>query len=280
MKKILAAPFRLLAAMDWPARIGALIVLIYVIVAVFAPLLAPFGEAEVVGSQYDPWTSVHLLGTDNIGRDMLSRVIYGARNTIAIAIIATILAFLVGCSFGFTAAVIGGKVDVVISRVNDLFMAIPLLIFALMLLTVFGSSIAVLIIIIALLESTRVYRVARALAMNVVVADFVEQAKLRGEGLWWIATREILPNTIPPLTAEFGLRFCFVFLFISAMSFLGLGIQPPTADWGAMVRDNATLIGFGDITPLIPAGAIAVLTVAVNLVVDWFLHRASGLKEV
>lgn len=279
MTKAINSTFVFVADMDWLARIGAAIVLIYVFVAVFAPLLAPFGEAQVVGSQYQPWSSTHWLGTDNIGRDMLSRIIYGARNTIGIALVATFLAFLVGCGFGFVAAAVGGKVDLAISRINDLFMAIPLLIFALMLLTVFGSSIPTLIIVIALLEATRVFRVARALAMDVVVADYVEHARLRGERLLWVVTREILPNTIPPLMAEFGLRFCFVFLFISAMSFLGLGIQPPTADWGAMVRDNATLIGFGDITPLIPAGAIAVLAVAVNLVVDSFLHQASGLKE-
>jgi peptide/nickel transport system permease protein len=115
--------------------------------------------------------------------------------------------------------------------------------------------------------------------MDVVVMDFVEAAKLRGEGLGHIVRREILPNVMAPLVAEFGLRFCFVFLSISALSFLGLGIQPPTADWGSMVRDTATLITFGDITPLLPAGAIALLTVAVNFVVDWQLHRASGLKD-
>ena len=115
--------------------------------------------------------------------------------------------------------------------------------------------------------------------MNIVVMDYVEVAKLRGEGLWWIMRREVLPNAMPPLVAEFGLRFCFVFLFISALSFLGLGIQPPTADWGSMVKDNATLITYGDITPLLPAGSIALLTVGVNFVVDWFLHKTSGLRD-
>jgi len=124
-----------------------------------------------------------------------------------------------------------------------------------------------------------VFRLTRAVATNVAVLDFVEASKLQGEGLLWVMTREILPNILPPLVAEFGLRFCFVFLTISALSFLGLGIQPPSADWGSMVHDNATLISFGDPTPLLPAGAIALLTVAVNFVVDWFLHKSSGLKE-
>ena len=158
-------------------------------------------------------------------------------------------------------------------------MALPPLIFALLLLTILGTSIPVLIVVIAVLDSTRVYRLARAVAMNIAVMDFVEVARLRGEGLMWIIRREILPNSMPPLVAEFGLRFCFVFLFISALSFLGLGIQPPTADWGSMVRDNATLITYGDITPLLPAGAIALLTVGVNFVVDWFLHKTAGLRD-
>ena len=115
--------------------------------------------------------------------------------------------------------------------------------------------------------------------MNVAVMEYVEAAKLRGEKIGWIMGREILPNILPPLVAEFGLRFCYVFLMIASLSFLGVGIQPPTADWGSMVRDNAELISFGDVTPLIPAGCIAVLTIAVNFVVDWLLHRASGLKD-
>ncbi|MEP4113963.1 MAG: ABC transporter permease subunit, partial [Nitratireductor sp.] len=146
-------------------------------------------------------------------------------------------------------------------------------------LTIFGTSLPTLIAIIAVLDSTRVFRLARAAGMNVVVMDFVEVARLRGEGLGWIVRREILPNILPPLIPEFGMRFCFVFLLISSLSFLGIGIQPPTADWGSMVRDNAILITYGDITPLLPAAAIALLTVGVNFVVDWFLHETSGLHD-
>jgi len=222
---------------------------------------------------------VHLLGTDNLGRDMLSRLIYGARNTVGIAFATTALAFTLGSVLGLLAAVVGGWLDQLLSRAVDVLMAIPALIFALLLLTIVGTSVINMILVIAVIDATRVFRLARAVAMNIVVMDYVEAAKLRGEGLWRLITREILPNAMAPLVAEFGLRFCFVFLTISALSFLGLGIQPPTADWGSMVRDNATLISFGDITPLLPAGAIALLTVSVNFVVDWQLHRASGLRE-
>ncbi len=233
--------------------LGLMIIAIYVVVALFAPVLAPYSETEVVGPEYDVWSEQFLLGTDNLGRDMLSRLVYGARNTVGIAFVTTLLAFVLGGVFGLIAATLGGWIDQILSRIVDALMAIPQLIFALLILTVVGTSVPSLIVVIAVLDSTRVYRLARAVAMNIVVMDFVEAAKLRGEGLWWIIKSEILPNALPPLVAEFGLRFCFVFLFISSLSFLGLGIQPPTADWGSMVRDNASLITFGDITPLLPA---------------------------
>ena len=261
------------------AWVGLAIIIFYVFLAVCAPFLTPYGESEVVGYEFEPWGENFILGTDNLGRDMMTRLIYGARNTIGIAFVTTALTFMMGSITGFMAATLGGWFDQALSRVVDILMAIPSLIFALLILTITGTSIPALIIVIAVLDSTRVFRLARAVSMNVVVMDYVEVARLRGEGLWWVMNREVLPNATAPLVAEFGLRFCFVFLFISALSFLGLGIQPPTADWGSMVRDNATLITFGDITPLLPAGAIAMLTVGVNFVVDWFLQLTSGLKD-
>lgn len=261
------------------AQLGILIILSYLIVTLFAPFLAPFGETEIVAGEYEPWGGEYLLGTDNLGRDMLSRLIYGARNTIGIALVTTVIAFTLGGLAGLLAATVGGWMDQLLSRSVDVVMAIPALIFALLMLTIFGTSTLSLILVIAVLDATRVFRLARSVAQTVVVMDFVEASRLRGEGLWWQIRKEIMPNILAPLIAEFGLRFCFVFLFISALSFLGLGNQPPSADWGSMVRDNATLISFGDITPLLPAGAIALLTVAINFVVDWMLHQSSGLKD-
>lgn len=261
------------------ASFGILVILTYVLVAVFAPVIAPFGESEVVGGEFLPWDSTYLLGTDNLGRDMLTRMIYGARNTVGIAFVITALAFFVGTVLGLLAATVGGLLDHALSRSVDVLMAIPSLIFSLLLLTIFGTSVLSLVLVIATVDATRVYRLARSVAQGIVVMDYIEAARLRGESKWRLITREILPNAMAPLVAEFGLRFCFVFLAISGLSFLGLGIQPPTADWGGMVRDNATLITFGDLTPFLPAGAIALLTVAVNFVVDWQLHKSSGLKE-
>ena len=261
------------------AKLGLLTIAAYLFVAIFAPFVAPYSETEILGGAYELWSEKFPLGTDNLGRDMLSRLIFGARNTIGIALAAVVIAFAIGGVMGMLSALLGGWYDSIISRVVDILMAIPSLVFALLILTILGTSITTLVLVIAVLDSTRVYRITRAAAMNIAVMDFVEVARLRGEGLWWVVRKEILPNIMAPLLAEFGLRFCFVFLFIAALSFLGLGIQPPTADWGSMVRDNATLINYDDITPLLPAAAIAILTVAVNFVVDWLLHKSSGLRS-
>jgi len=196
---------KLIRQAPWSARFGMLVIATYAVLAVFAPVLTPFGESEIVATEFEPWGEEYILGTDNLGRDMLTRLIYGARNTIGIAFLTTCLAFVIGGFAGFMAAALGGWTDQVLGRLVDVLMAIPQLIFA-------------------LLDSTRVFRLARAVAMNIVVMDFVEVARLRGEGLWWVMRREVLPNAMPPVVAEFGLRFCFVFLFISALSFLGLGI--------------------------------------------------------
>jgi len=272
--------FKLLRQSPWSARLGLAMVLLNVFAALFAPYIAPYSETEIVGDVWLPMSTDHPLGTDHLGRDLFTRLLYGARNTIAIAFVTTMLSFVVGTILGFFAATLGGWTDLALSRLVDILMAFPTLIFALIALSVVGTSVASLIIIIALLDSTRVYRLSRAVAMDIAVMEYVEAARLRGERIWWLMRQEVLPNAMPPLVAEFGLRFCFVFLFIAALSFLGLGIQPPTADWGGMVRENAGAITFGIFIPLWPAGAIAFLTVGVNLIVDWFLHIASGLKDL
>jgi peptide/nickel transport system permease protein len=212
---------------------------------------------------------------------MLTRMMYGSRMTIGVALAITTLSFFIGIVLGFTSSVVGGWVDIFFTRLVDVMLSIPSLIFALIILGVFGSSIPVLILTIAVLDSTRVFRLARALGMNLSVLEYVEAARLRGEGLWWVIRREILPNAWAPLVSEFGLRFCFNFLFIAGLSFLGLGIQPPYADLGGMVRENAAAINFGMMAPIYPATAIALLTVSINLVVDWMLSidaRPSGAQ--
>ncbi len=253
------------------AQIGLAIIVLNLIIAIFAPLIAPYDQTTVLGDAWADPDGQHWLGLDNLGRDLLSRLIYGARMSIGLSVVITALSFAIGIITGFGAAVSGGWVDQALSRLVDLILSMPTLIFAFVVLSVLGSGLPVLIVTIAVLDSTKVFRLARSVAVGLVSLEFVEAARLRGEGWWWIITREILPNAVAPLTAEFGLRFCFTFLFIAALSFLGLGVQPPAADWGSMVKDYRDMINFGSVAPLYPAAAIALLTIGVNFVVDWML---------
>lgn len=292
---------KLFRSMPLTAAFGIMVILAYAIVSIFAGFIAPYGQEEVLASANivaggnpalggDP---KYPLGTDQIGRDLLSRLIYGAQNTVGIAFLTTCLAFFIGGSLGFLAATLGGWLDQLLSRMVDALMAIPALIFSLLLMTIAmawaGSEkwqvTIYMIIIIAIIDSTRVFRLTRAVGQSIVVMDYIEAAKLRGEGLPYLIFREMLPNAYAPLLAEFGLRFCFVFLTIASLSFLGVGIQPPLADWGTMVKDLGQFINYAAfapnaaVTPLLAAGAIALLTVGINFVVDWMLHKSSGLKE-
>jgi peptide/nickel transport system permease protein len=257
--------------LTFTAQIGLAIIVLNIAVAVAGPYMAPFAQEDSIGDAWEPTSAQYWLGLDQIGRDIFSRLLYGARTSIGLSLIITCLSFTIGIVAGFTAAVAGRWIDIILSRIVDLMLSMPTLIFAFIILSVLGTDIPVLVATIAILDSTKVFRLSRAVAMNIVVLDFVEAAKLRGEGLWWLIRREILPNAVPPLVAEFGLRFCFTFLFIAALSFLGLGIQPPDADWGSMVREYRDMITVGAAAPLYPAGAIALLTIGVNFVVDWML---------
>lgn len=261
------------------ARIGLFIVLFMAFCATFAPWLAPYGQSEIVGDVWEPIGGEFIFGTDQIGRDLLSRLIYGARNTIVLALLSTMVSFTGGAVLGFIAATMGGNVDQVLSRMVDVIISIPTLIASLIVLSALGTATLTLVVVIGIIYAMPVFRIARAVAMDIEVMDYVEAARLRGEGLWWLMRREILPNAMTPLAAEFGLRFCFVFLLISSLSFLGLGLQPPLADWGAMVRGNADGIAWGFLHPLLPAACIASLTIGINLLVDRWVHKASGLRD-
>ncbi|PSJ60936.1 ABC transporter permease [Pseudaminobacter soli (ex Li et al. 2025)] len=267
-----------LRSMPISARIGLAGIMLVALCAIFAPLIAPYSESAVVGEVWAPMGGDFILGTDNLGRDLLSRLIYGARATLFVALAATLLSFSIGMTLSFTAVVSGGIVDQVLSRLNDLLMSIPALILALIVLAVLPQNIGILIVVMAAIDSTRVYRIGRAVALDVSVMDYVEAAWLRGEGKLWIIFREILPNTLAPLLGEFGLRFAFSILFLSTLSFLGLGIQPPVADWGGMVKDNKEGIIFGVSAALAPGAAIAFLVICVNLVVDWLINATASLK--
>ena len=256
---------------NFSGLIGLVLLATISLLVLAAPFIAPHGEGELLGDVWAPPSGAAWLGLDNLGRDLLSRLLYGGRITLLVALAATLLAMAIGCTLGFTAAIAGGVVDTILARAVDAVLGIPTLIFALVLLSVLGTSIPVLIGTIACLASTRVFRLSRAIGGNIVALDYFEAARLRGEAIPWLLAFEVLPNSLAPLTAEFGLRLCANFLFIASLSFLGLGIQPPLADWGGMVRDNAAAISFGGLAPLIPAAAIGVFAISINLVVDWIL---------
>ncbi len=265
--------------LNFSARIGLIIIISLAVCGIFAPWLAPYEESQIVGDVWEPIGGKFIFGTDQIGRDILTRLIFGARNTIALALLATTVAFFAGALLGFIAATMGGIIDQVLSRLVDVCISIPTLIASLIFLSALGTDVKTLILVIGIIYTMPVFRIARAVAMDIEVMDYVEVSRLRGESLWWIMQKEILPNALTPLAAEFGLRFCFVFLLISSLSFLGLGLQPPLADWGAMVRGNADGIAWGFYHSLLPAACIAILTIAINLLIDRWVHKASGLRD-
>ncbi|WP_168403108.1 ABC transporter permease [Erwinia amylovora] len=252
---------------------GAIGLSLFILVALLAPWLSPYAPDQIVGSAWSGMTPQNWLGTDNLGRDLLSRLIWGTRISLSVSALATLLAFVIGIFLGFLAGYARGWVDQLISRVNDVLMAIPTLILALVVLAMLPKTMPMIIAVLGILESTRVLRVARSLALDIAAQEFIEVARLRGERLSWVLWREILPNAYTTLVAEFALRFIFILLFLSALSFLGLGIQPPAADWGGLARDNKDGILFGVWAALIPGAAIALLALVLNSVADWLLSQ-------
>ncbi|WP_230769863.1 MULTISPECIES: ABC transporter permease [unclassified Sphingomonas] len=249
-------------------RIGLVLVALWLAVALVGPAIAPHGVGEVVDLDvFGGISRAFPLGTDYLGRDMLSRLLVGARYTVFVAFVATAIAAATGILLGLAAAA-GGWIDVLLSRAFDIVIAIPSLMFALVVIAATGASIPVLIGTLAVIYTPGAFRTARSLAMGVMALDFVAAARARGERLPYIVVREVLPNVTGPLAADFGLRFVFVVLLLSGLSFLGLGVQPPQADLGALVRENIAGLGFGAAAVLFPAVAIASLTIGMNLLID------------
>lgn len=262
--------------------IGIIVTAFWLFIAVFGSYLAPFEENDLpFPDDYSEFQSPRegaFLGTDVGDRDVMSRIMYGAGRTIGIAFSATLLAYFAGVVLGIGAAVSGAKVDMVMSRINDAFLSLPTIMLGLVIVAAVGSSIPVLILTAGFIYASVVFRLARAIGMEIMVMDYVEAAQVRGEGRWWIITREIWPNARMPLITDFGLRLIYVILFISSLSFLGLGVQPPQADWGSMVRENLGALQYGDskLAVVAPALAIATLTVSINLIVDDISGHAGG----
>ena len=260
------------------------ILLFWVVVVIFAPWLAPYPESTILTNQsFGPGDAENqmVFGSDYLGRDVLSRLIFGSRITLGLAFTATVMAFVLGVTLGFVAGIIGGRTDDLMSRINDAFVSFPSIMLALILVSAFGSSLVLLMLTIGFIEATRVYRISRSLAQNIMVMDFVEVSRARGETIWWILKNDVMPNAFIPLSTDFGLRFTFAILLLSSLSFLGLGVQPPFSDWGSMVKENQAALNYilfygikvaG--APLLPAVCIFSVTLANNLLVDWNLSRS------
>ncbi len=263
--------------LSWVGKTAVAIVALWLIIAAIGPAVAPFHEMDIAGDDgYLPGDSEFMLGTDYLGRDTLSRIIWGARTTIGISLLATLLAYFIGITLGIAAAVKSGWVDMLVSRINDAILALPSIMLGLIVIAALGSSIPILIGTASVIYASSVFRIARALGQDIMVQDYVEAARARGEGLWWIIRAEVLPNAAMPLATDFGLRLVFVVLFISSLSFLGLGVQPPTADWGSMVRENLSGITYGSYAAIWPAFAIATFTISINLIVDDISAKSGG----
>ena len=267
--------------LSWIGWTSVAIVAFWLLICIIGPSIAPFHEMDMEGDDsflpaYSGEYGTFHLGTDYLGRDTFSRILFGARNTIGISLAATLMAYLMGITLGILAAVKGGWIDMCISRVNDAILSLPTIMLGLIVVAALGTSIPVLIGTAAVIYATSVFRIARALGLDIMVQDFVEAAQTRGEGIWWIIRAEVLPNAAMPLATDFGLRLVFVVLFISSMSFLGLGVPPPASDWGSMVRENLQGLTYGSWAAIWPACAIASFTIAINLIVDDISAKSGG----
>lgn len=276
-EELQTAPPKEKIKLSWVGKIAGAIIVLWIIIAFIGPFIAPFHEADMIAD--DSFLSADgqfWLGSDYIGRDVLSRILWGARTTIGISFVSTLAAYFVGITLGIAAAVKGGWVDTALSRANEALLSLPTIMMGLIIIAALGSSILILVLTAGLIYAIKVFRIARALGQDIMVSDFVECARARGEGIWWIITREVLPNAAMPLATDFGLRLVLVILFISSLSFLGLGVQPPMSDWGSMVRENLQGLGYGSLAAIWPALAIATFTISVNLVIDDISASAGG----
>lgn len=273
--EIARSGWRSARSLPWSGRVGLAIVVLWILAALFGPALAPHPVGAVVSPDvFGTLSAANPLGTDYLGRDMLSRILFASRFTIGLALAAALAASVTGTTVALIAATAGGWVDEVVSRLMDALISIPSKMLALVMVAAFGSSVGILILTAAVSYTPGAFRIARSLAVNVKTLEYVQAARARGERLGYIARVEILPNMVNPMLADFGLRFVFVVLLLSGMSFLGLGVQPPDADLGSLVRENISGLFEGAPAVVMPAIAIATLTIGVNLLIDAVSGRA------
>jgi ABC-type dipeptide/oligopeptide/nickel transport system permease subunit len=272
-------PLGILTA-TWGGRIGTGLVLAVVLVAVLGPLLAPHSPTEIgLAAPGSGPSSALPLGTDLLGRDVFSRFLNGGRSLIVLSLLATLLGFTVGAALGVLSGYRGGWFDVLAVRLMDILLSLPPLLMIMLFVVAFGSSTTVLVCVVAFFFVPRVGRIVRGATLSVRTEEYIESARARGEGTTAILLREVLPNISGTLLAEFSLRFTYTIIFISTLNFLGLGVQPPSSDWGLMISEGRVLLSQSPLVVLAPAVAIAALAIGTNLISDQVANHFSRASE-
>ena len=252
--------------------IGAVMFVAAALLALIGSFFAPYSPYDTLGLPGAKPGHGHLLGLDFIGRDVFSRLLYGGRSTFLLAGCATIITYVIGASLGLIAGYSRSKVDPLIMRTVDVLLSLPALLVILLLVTAFGSTPVVLVVATALVLLPGVARIVRSATLEVSTRGFVEAAIARGDSTWSILTREILPNVTGVLSADLGLRFAWSIILIASVNFLGIGIQPPTPDWGLMISENRVVLGSNPMAIVGPSLVLAVLIIAVNLLSDAYVR--------
>lgn len=260
-------------------RIGAALSSIVIILALVGPLTAPFSPTEVVGLPLQTLSGSHLLGTDALGRDVLSRVMNGGLTLLAVALLATLLAYAAGIPIGLAAGFRGGRMDAIVTAVVDVLISFPPIIFVLLLVASLGSSLPLVVFAIAALHAPRIARIVRAVAVGLSTQEYVEAAILRGERQSSILFLELLPNAWTPILADFGIRVAGSVILFASLSYLGFGLAPPAADWGLMISENRFAIFTQPAVILVPAVLIALLTIGLSLVADSIAREVGVAAE-
>jgi peptide/nickel transport system permease protein len=261
------------------AQVGLALTVLVLAVALLGPLLLPWitgsTSTEFTGR---PFKAIGVFGTDNLGRDVLSRFLDGGLRLIVYAALATLLGMAAGVAVGMTAAYSGGRLDGLIMRGNDVLLALPQLVFALLAITVLGPKGWVLVVVIGITHGPRIARVTRSATASVITEDYIRASEMYAVPKWKILLTEVLPNITGPLMVELGLRMTYSIGFVASLSFLGLGMQPPTADWGLMINENRIALVVQPWGVILPVLAIAVLTVGTNLLTDSLARASANLN--
>jgi peptide/nickel transport system permease protein len=249
--------------------LGSIFVGVILLIMIIGPFVAPYDPTAIgVGIPASPPSWQHLLGTDELGRDVLSRFLTGGSSVLLVPLVAITIAFVVGGSMGVLFGYLGGLGDRILTRILNVLLPIPTLLLALLLIARFGSSTFVLIVLVGIVFAPPITRVMRGATQNLRLADYILAAEARGERTFTIVFAELLPNIVGPALVEFGIRLNFAVTFIASLNFLGLAEQPPSSNWGVMAADGENLILSNPIGALVPALALAVLVVGINLLAD------------